>query len=143
MGGARSAQPMGGAVGPGGAMNVNATAPGAGLAGLQGFVGWSPEDLAAMQEIQASGSMNTQNPEIANAARLQAMAMRGNPFIDREGLLQMARGFVPNEQQINPAFYRYTSPVIQQALSGLRQSVGYRPEEQAFTQQAFTPAGLR
>lgn len=134
-GGQRTAAPVGGGV-PGPAMGGN-------LAGLQGLAGLSPEDLAAVQEIGASGQMNTANPEIANAARLQAMAMRNNPFITREGLLQMARGFVPTEQQINPAFYRYTSPVIQQSLAGLRQSVGYRPEEQSFIQQQFTPMSLR
>ena len=120
-----------------------APTPGAGLQGLQSFIGMSPEDLAAMREIYASGPMNTQNAPLANAARLQAQAMRGNPFISREGLLQMARGFTPNENQIDPAYYQYTSPVIQQALQGLRTSAGYRPEDQMFTQQQFTPMGLR
>ena len=143
-GAAKIAWVMAGAMGgaplplPGGAPT-----PGAGLQGLQGFIGWKPEDFAALQEIQASGPMNTQNAPLANASRLQAMAMRGNPFITREGLLQMARGFTPNENQIDPAFYRYTSPVIQQSLQGLRTSTGYRPEDQQFTQQQFTPMGLR
>jgi hypothetical protein len=43
---------------------------------------------------------------------------------------------------IQPAFYRYTSPVIQQALSGLYQSAGIRPEEQEFFRNIWRPAGL-
>ena len=55
----------------------------------------------------------------------------------------MRAGYAPLEQGINPAFYRYTSPVIQQALMGLRQSVGYRPEDAQFIAQQFTPGGLQ
>lgn len=123
---------------PGGAPTA-----GAGLEGLQSLVGWSPEALGSLGDITASGKMNTTNPEIANAARGLSGTMKGNPFITQEGLLQMARGFAPDENQIDPAFYKYTSPVIQQMLQGLRTSTGYRAEDQAFTQQQFTPGALR
>ena len=33
-------------------------------------------------------------------------------------------------------------PVIQQALAGLRQSVGYRPEDAQFIARQFTPGSL-
>ena len=85
---------------------------------------------------------NNPNQQVANASRLLMQAMSGNPFITPEGLQRMQRGFAPLENEINPAFYRYTSPVIQQALSGLRQSVGYRPEEQQFTAAQMRPRSL-
>ena len=85
------------------------------------------------------------NPDTAirNAAQLFAGSVAGNPFIDPNELARMRAGYAPLEQGINPAFYRYTSPVIQQALMGLRQSVGYRPEDAAFIAQQFTPGGLQ
>mgnify|MGYP001573963092 FL=1 len=84
------------------------------------------------------------NPDqaIRNAAQLFAGSVAGNPFIDPNELARLRAGYAPLEQGINPAFYRYTSPVIQQALAGLRQSVGYRPEDAAFIAQQFTPGGL-
>ena len=94
------------------------------------------------------GGLN-QNVDIRNAAQLFGQSLTdpitggpGNPFIDPEELARMRAGYVPLEQGINPAFYRYTSPVIQQALAGLRQSVGYRPEDAQFIARQFTPGGL-
>ena len=127
----RTAQPVGGGV-----MGPTMTGQGSGLAGLEGLAGLSPEELEAVKQMNP-------NMEIGNAARGMAGMFAGNPFISPEGLLQMQRGYAPTDQQINPAFYRYTSPVIQQMLAGLRQSGGYRLEDQAHTQQQFTPAGLR
>ena len=85
---------------------------------------------------------NNPNQQVSSAARLLMQALSGNPFITPEGIQRMQRGYAPLENEINPAFYRYTSPVIQQALSGLRQSVGFRPEEQQFTAAAFRPRSL-
>ena len=84
------------------------------------------------------------NPDvdIRNAAQLFAGSVAGNPFITPEELARLQAGYAPLEQGINPAFYRYTSPVIQQALAGLRQSVGYRPEDAAFIARQFTPGSL-
>ena len=89
----------------------------------------------------AYGGMNP-NMDIRNAAQLFGGAVAGNPFIDPEELARMQAGYAPLEQGINPAFYRYTSPVIQQALAGLRQSVGYRPEDAQFITRQFTPGSL-
>ena len=88
------------------------------------------------------GGLNPDRP-IRNAAQLFSGSVAGNPFITPEELARMRAGYAPLEQGINPAFYRYTSPVIQQALAGLRQSVGYRPEDAEFITRQFTPAGLR
>ena len=84
------------------------------------------------------------NPDMAirNAAQLFSGSVAGNPFITPEELARMRAGYAPLEQGINPAFYRYTSPVIQQALAGLRQSVSYRPEDAEFIARQFTPGGL-
>ena len=108
----------------------------AGLEGLQGLAGLTPEQLEQVKQLNP-------NTDIRNTAQGMAGMFAGNPFMSPEGLQQLQRGYVPTDQQVNPAFYRYTSPVIQQMLAGLRTSVGYRPEDQAFTQQQFTPMGLR
>ena len=83
------------------------------------------------------------NEQVRQAAQLFGGSVAGNPFMTPEALARLQAGYVPDENMINPAFYQYTSPVIQQALAGLRQSVGYRPEEQSFIKSMFTPAGLR
>ena len=100
-----------------------------------------PGPAAPPNPYAAYGGLNP-NVDIRNAAQLFGGAVAGNPFITPEELARMQAGYAPLEQGINPAFYRYTSPVIQQAMAGLRQSVGYRPEDAQFAAQQWTPASL-
>ena len=81
------------------------------------------------------------NP-LANAAQLFGGSVAGNPFIAQGGQQRLQQGLLPDLNQINPAFWRYTSPVIQQALQGLYRSAGVRPEELEFTAQQWRPMGL-
>ncbi len=78
----------------------------------------------------------------AEASKLLAGALQNNPFISPEGLGQLQRGVAPLLNQIDPAFFRHTSPVIVKSLLGLLQSFGVRPEDVAFQQQAARPEGF-
>ena len=106
------------------------------------FPGGEPTMTSGGIPLGADGTTPNPNRWVANAARLLGPALAGNPFITPEGLARLRRGYAPLENEIMPAFYRYTSPVIQNALMGLRQSVGYRPEEQQFTASQFQPRSL-
>ena len=106
------------------------------------YPGGEPTMTSGGIPLGDDGTTPNPNQYVANAARLLGPALAGNPFITPEGLARLRRGYAPLENEIMPAFYRYTSPVIQQALMGLRQSVGYRPEEQTFTAEAFRPRSL-
>jgi len=127
------------------------SAPPVNLQGLQSFAGATPAQLEALNQIafgtpmeRLAGTpvqMNT-NPYITGAARQLVGALGTNPGITPEAKLQMARGYAPALNQINPMFWQYTSPVIQQALQGLYQSTGVRPEEQSFFREIWTPMGL-
>ena len=81
--------------------------------------------------------------QLADTARSIARGVAGNPFISAEGKARLARGLLPDMNMIQPGFWQYTQPDIQQALTGLLQSGGTRPEEQQFMQQIWTPGGLR
>ena len=120
---ARTAQPVGGGVmGPG--MNVNATASGAGLPGVE--------------------SQLNPDAQIRDASQALAQGLGdAGGMITPEALERMRRGYPPTYQDVNPAFHRYASPFLRQTLAGLWGSVGQRPEEQQFYTQQFTPAGLR
>ena len=83
-----------------------------------------------------------QTPQ-GRAAQLLMPALKGNPFMTPEALQRLQEGNLPDLNMINPAFWQYTSPVITQALQGLYQSGGVRPEEQQFTAQQWTPLGLQ
>lgn len=80
---------------------------------------------------------------LADAARLFAPSVAGNPFIDQAGQARLAAGYLPDLNMINPAFWSRTDPVIQQALMGLYSSGAIRPEQVEFTQQQWTPGSLR
>ena len=79
---------------------------------------------------------------LADAARLFSGSVAGNPFINAAGQGRLSTGYLPDMNQINPAFWRYTSPVIQQALSGLYQSGGFRPEDLDFARNIARPLGM-
>ena len=106
------------------------------------YPGGEPTMTSGGIPLGDDGTTPNPNQYVANAARLLGPALAGNPFITPEGLARLRRGYAPLENEIQPAFYHYTSPVIQQALAGLRQSVGYRPEEQQFTASQFQPRSL-
>ncbi len=95
------------------------------------------KEMDARRGITEEGTGKT-----AEASRLLAGALQNNPFISTEGLGQLQRGVAPLLNQIDPAFFRHTSPVIVKALVGLLQSFGIRPEDLAFQQQAARPEGF-
>ena len=101
----------------------------------------TPEGPPGGSESKPSPKEDKNNP-LAEAAKLLNGAVQGNPFIDAAGKKALQAGRLPLFNQINPAFYRYTSPVILQALQGLWQSGGIRPEEQEFFANIFRPAGF-
>ena len=79
---------------------------------------------------------------LANAARRFSGSVATNPFITQPGRTDLTSGYLPNLSMINPAFWRYTSPVIQQALSGLYRSGGLRLEDLDFIKNMWRPMGL-
>jgi hypothetical protein len=83
------------------------------------------------------------SPQLAEAATKLSGALAGNPFITAEGKERLRRGLLPDMNMMQPGFWQYTQPDIQQALTGLMQSGGTRPEEQQFMQEQWTPRGLR
>ncbi|KKN72529.1 hypothetical protein LCGC14_0410330 [marine sediment metagenome] len=100
------------------------------------------------QPVSISPSPVTLTPPViddsptAQAARLLSGAVAGNPFISQEGQGRLQGGQAPLLNQITPSFFRQTSPVIQQSLLGLFQSLGLRPEDVSFIMQQFTPRGF-
>lgn len=105
---------------------------------MYGAPNGAPNTATAHQQAIQAG---TQTPQ-GRAAQLLLPALKGNPFITPEGRSRLEAGQLPDMNMIQPAFWQYTSPVIQQALTGLYQSGAVRPEEQQFTQQQWTPMGL-
>jgi hypothetical protein len=99
--------------------------------------------LGFARVVDASRGVSEQGTgRTAEAAKLLAGAVQNNPFISVEGLGQLQRGVAPLLNQIDPAFFRHTSPVIVKSLLGLLQSFGVRPEDVAFQQQAARPEGF-
>lgn len=96
----------------------------------------------ALEYIRPDPSRAVGTGQTAEAARLLAGAVQNNPFISIAGLGQLQRGVAPLLNQIDPAFFRHTSPVIVQSLLGLLQSFGMRPEDVIFQQQAARPEGF-
>lgn len=81
----------------------------------------------------------------ADARRLLAGSLAGNPFIAPEGHARLTQGILPDFNMIDPRFWRYTSPVIQQTLQGLYQSNPASPlrlEDQNFLREIWRPLGL-
>jgi hypothetical protein len=54
----------------------------------------------------------------------------------------MAGGYAPDMNAFQPAYGQYTSPVVQQAMQGLYQSFGIRPEDVEHQQNQWRPAGF-
>lgn len=109
------------------------------LRGLESFAGLTPEQAATVRSWNVNPN---ENQPIREASRLAAGAVSGNPYITQQGKEQMLRGFTPNMNAINPAFWQYTDPTIQKAMQGLYQSVGVRPESQAFMRGLWTPPSV-
>ena len=81
--------------------------------------------------------------DLALAARTVLEGVQGNPFITPEGKKALARGGVPAFNQINPAFYRYSSPTVIQALTALYPMTQlFSPEDPAFFANLFRPRGF-
>jgi len=76
---------------------------------------------------------------LANAARLLANSLAGNPFISPEGLANLQRGLLPNMNALSPAFFQNTSPTIADALQGLYRSGGIRTPDLMFALQQMAP----
>ena len=92
-------------------------------------------------EFIRGGELEQGTGATAEAARGLAGALQNNPFISVEGLGNLQRGVGPLLNQIDPAFFRNTSPVIVQSLLGLLQSLGQRPEDVIHFIQATRPVG--
>ncbi len=81
--------------------------------------------------------------DLALAARALQPGVENNPFITPEGKKALARGGVPSFNQINPAFYRYSSPTVVQALQALYPMTQlFGPQDASFFANLFTPRGL-
>ncbi|KKN40290.1 hypothetical protein LCGC14_0735000 [marine sediment metagenome] len=108
------------------------------MADLQRFdrLGFAKE-LDRRRGITLQGTGKT-----GEVAKLLATDVQNNPFISPEGLGQLQRGLAPLLNQIDPAFFRHTNPIIVQSMLGLLQSLGVRPESVAFQQQAARPEGF-
>lgn len=79
---------------------------------------------------------------LADAARLFSGALGSNPFIDPTGRARLGKGYLPDLNMINPAFWRYTSPVQQQSLQGLYLAARVPLDEQNFYRSMWRPLGL-
>lgn len=99
--------------------------------------------LGFAKEMDARRGVTLQGKgKTGEVAKLLATDVQNNPFISTEGLGQLQRGLAPLLNQIDPAFFRHTSPVIVQSLLGLYQSLGVRIEDIIFQQQAARPEGF-
>ena len=77
------------------------------------------------------------------AAQLLFGAVRNNPFITPEGRTNLEQGLAPLLNQINPAFWRYTSPTIIKSLESLFRSLGLLTDDLRFTIGSRRPTALR
>lgn len=108
----------------------------------------SLDALLLMQKYQTEQEQGANTPivgqsDLAAAAKLVLEGVQGNPFITPAGKKALASGAVPQFNQINPAFYRYTTPSVVQALMGLYPMTGlFGPEDPAFMANIFRPRGL-
>lgn len=76
-------------------------------------------------------------------ARAFLAGQGNNPFITDEGKAALKAGSVPAFNQVNPAFYRYSSPTVVQALTGLYNQTGlFGPGDIPFFVNLFRPRGL-
>ena len=85
-------------------------------------------------------------PELSpteQAAQLLFGAVRNNPFITPEGRANLEQGLAPLLNQINPAFWRYTSPTIIKSLESLFRSLGLLTDDLRFTIGSRRPTALR
>lgn len=81
--------------------------------------------------------------DLALAAKKVFEGTEGNPFITPEGRKALERGGVPAFNQINPAFYRYSSPTLVQALQALYPMTQlFGPQDASFFANLFRPRGL-
>lgn len=106
-----------------------------------GTGGTTAQPPAPTADVIGGGGVQT-TPELAAAARLLGGATATNPFIDPAGRERLQGGLLPELNAINPAFYRYTSPLITQAMQGLFQSGGVPLAHQRFLQEMFRPPGI-
>lgn len=80
---------------------------------------------------------------LAQDAKAFLAGQANNPFITEEGKASLAAGSVPAFNQVNPAFYRYSSPTVVQALTGLYNQTGlFGPGDIPFFVNLFRPRGL-
>lgn len=96
--------------------------------------------LASIQPIAPTISPGSY---VADAARLLGGAVGNNPFISQAARTGLSEGGVPALNQISPAFFRYTTPSISQALLGLFESIGRPREDSLFTVNQFRPPSIR
>lgn len=85
-----------------------------------------------------------ENP-IGAAAQQLGAAVINNPFISAKGRQALREGRVPQLNDIQPAFYRFSDPVTVQALQGLIASSGPTAptlEQQDFFTNVFRAPGL-
>lgn len=90
------------------------------------------------------GSPVVPNGDILAAdARAFLAGQANNPFITPEGKAALKEGSVPAFNQVNPAFYRYSSPTVVQALTGLYNQTGlFGPGDIPFFVNLFRPRGI-
>ena len=84
-----------------------------------------------------------ENPVGAAAQELSGVLVN-NPFISAKGRQALREGRIPDLNDIQPAFYRFTNPIHVQALQGLLLSAGQHktPESLDFFTNVFTAPSL-
>jgi hypothetical protein len=92
--------------------------------------------------VGVGGGQPVQPDANAAAARLLGGAVASNPFVTGAGVERLSSGLLPELNAFNPAFSRYTSPLITQAMQGLFQSAGVPLAHQQFLQEMFRPPGF-
>lgn len=120
--------------------------PFAPAANVPGFGSPRPE-LAQFLGFAGGGTLGAPLQQAApsptsNAAQLLSGALQGNPFVTPEGLARLYSGRAPLLNEIDPTFWAATSPTLRDALLGLYQSMGMRPEDVEFTMRQWTPQGM-
>lgn len=83
------------------------------------------------------------NAYTANAARLLGGAVANNPFLTRPARTGLSAGNIPPINQIDPAFWKYTTPSVSKSLLGLFESVGRPREDVLFTSGRYRPPSFR
>lgn len=112
-------------------------------AALDQPVSLSGDRLALVKPVRPLDILD--NP-VGAAAQLLGAALINNPFISAKGRQALREGRLPQPNDIQPAFFRFTPPQHVQELQGLLAAAGpsisLPLQDQAFFQNVFRAPGL-